>query len=146
MQKSSVNKVILVGHIGNKPEGRYTSSGVSTANFSLATNETWLDSENKRKDRTEWHNIIAWNKLAEFATEYLYKGQLIYIEGRLQTRTYNDKENIQRRITEIVSSVITPLEWKTSKEEGVSDEKNSKNKKDEDIDSRPGKSKEELPF
>ena len=146
MQKSSVNKVILVGHIGNKPEGRYTSSGVSTANFSLATNETWLDSENKRKDRTEWHNIIAWNKLAEFATEYLYKGQLIYIERRLQTRTYNDKENIQRRITEIVSSVITPLEWKTSKEEGVSDEKNSKNKKDEDIDSRPGKSKEELPF
>ena len=146
MQKSSVNKVILVGHIGNKPEGRYTSSGVSTANFSLATNETWLDSENKRKDRTEWHNIIAWNKLAQFATEYLYKGQLIYIEGRLQTRTYNDKENIQRRITEIVSSVITPLEWKTSKEEGVSDEKNSKNKKDEDIDSRPGKSKEELPF
>ena len=146
MQKSSVNKVILVGHIGNKPEGRYTSSGVSTANFSLATNETWLDSENKRKDRTEWHNIIAWNKLAEFATEYLYKGQLIYIEGRLQTRTYNDKENIQRRITEIVSSVITPLEWKTSKEEGISDEKNSKNKKDEDIDSRPGKSKEELPF
>ena len=146
MQKSSVNKVILVGHIGNKPEGRYTSSGVSTANFSLATNETWLDSENKRKDRTEWHNIIAWNKLAEFATEYLYKGQLIYIEGRLQTRTYNDKENIQRRITEIVSSVITPLEWKTSKEEGVSDEKSSKNKKDEDIDSRPGKSKEELPF
>ena len=146
MQKSRVNKVILVGHIGNKPEGRYTSSGVSTANFSLATNETWLDSENKRKDRTEWHNIIAWNKLAEFATEYLYKGQLIYIEGRLQTRTYNDKENIQRRITEIVSSVITPLEWKTSKEEGVSDEKSSKNKKDEDIDSRPGKSKEELPF
>ena len=113
MQKSSVNKVILVGHIGNKPEGRYTPSGTSTASFSLATNESWIDSENNKQEKTEWHNIIAWNKLADFATEYLQKGQLIYIEGRLQTRTYKDKEDIQRWITEIVSTVITPLEWKT---------------------------------
>ena len=116
MQKSSVNKVILVGHIGNKPEGRYTPSGISTASFSLATNETWVDSENKRQDHTEWHNIIAWNKLADFTTEYLHKGQLVYIEGKMQTRKYNDKENIQKKVTEIVSSIITPLEWKSSKE------------------------------
>ena len=114
MQKSSVNKVILVGHIGNKPEGRYTPSGTSTASFSLATNESWIDSENEKQERTEWHNIIAWNKLADFSTEYLQKGQLIFIEGRLQTRTYKDKEDIQRRITEIVSTAITPLEWKTT--------------------------------
>ena len=114
MQKTSVNKIILVGHIGNKPEGRYTPSGVSTANFSVATNETWLDSENKRQDRTEWHNIVAWNKLADFATEYLHKGQLIYIEGKLQSRTYNDKDGVQRKITEIVSTIITPLEWKSN--------------------------------
>ena len=114
MQKSSVNKVILVGHIGNKPEGRYTPSGTSTSSFSLATNESWIDSENEKQERTEWHNIIAWNKLADFSTEYLQKGQLIYIEGRLQTRTYKDKEDIQRRITEIVSTAITPLEWKTT--------------------------------
>ena len=114
MQKSSVNKVILVGHIGNKPEGRYTPSGISTASFSLATNESWIDSENEKQERTEWHNIVAWNKLADFATEYLQKGQLIYIEGRMQTRTYKDKEDIQRRITEIVSTAITPLEWKTT--------------------------------
>ena len=94
MQKSSVNKVILVGHIGNKPEGRYTPSGASTASFSLATNESWIDSENEKQERTEWHNIIAWNKLADFATEYLQKGQLIYIEGRLQTRIYKDKEDV----------------------------------------------------
>ena len=116
MQKSSVNKVILVGHIGNKPEGRYTPSGLSTASFSLATNETWVDSENKRQDHTEWHNIIAWNKLADFTTEYLHKGQLVYIEGKMQTRKYNDKENIQKKVTEIVSSIITPLEWKSNKE------------------------------
>ena len=131
MQKSSVNKVILVGHIGNKPEGRYPPSGPSPASFSLAPNESWIDSENEKQERTEWHNIVAWNKLADFATEYLQKGQLIYIEGRMQTRTYKDKEDIQRRITEIVSTAITPLEWKTTdkKENGsanIVDKKNTK--------------------
>jgi single-strand DNA-binding protein len=131
MQKSSVNKVILVGHIGNKPEGRYTPSGISTASFSLATNESWINSENEKQERTEWHNIVAWNRLADFSTEYLQKGQLIYIEGRIQARTYKDKEDIQRRVTEIVSTVITPLEWKTTdnKENGSAitvDKKNPK--------------------
>ena len=142
MQKSSVNKVILVGHIGNKPEGRYTPSGTSTASFSLATNESWIDSENEKQERTEWHNIIAWNKLADFATEYLQKGQLIYIEGRLQTRTYKDKEEIQRRITEVVSTAITPLEWKTidKKENGSA---NKENKKDTNIVET---TEEDLPF
>ena len=142
MQKSSVNKVILVGHIGNKPEGRYTPSGTSTASFSLATNESWIDSETKKQERTEWHNIIAWNKLADFATEYLQKGQLIYIEGRLQTRTYKDKDDIQRRITEIVSTIITPLEWKTNdkKESESSDQLDNKNT----ITTQPDE--EDLPF
>ena len=128
MQKSSVNKVILVGHIGNKPEGRYTPSGAPTSSFSLATNESWIDSENEKHERTEWHNIIAWNKLADFATEYLQKGQLIYIEGRLQTRIYKDKEDIQRRITEVVSTAITPLEWKTTdkKENGSANKTDTK--------------------
>ena len=134
MQKSSVNKVILVGHIGNKPEGRYTPSGASTASFSLATNESWIDSENEKQERTEWHNIIAWNKLADFVTEYLQKGQLIYIEGRMQTRTYKDKEDIQRRVTEIVSTAITPLEWKTTdkKENGSANTVDKKNPKVEE--------------
>ena len=114
MQKSSVNKVILVGHIGNKPEGRYTPSGTSTASFSLATNESWIDNDKEKKERTEWHNIVAWNKLADFVTEYLQKGQLIYIEGKLQTRTYKDKDDVQRWKTEVISNVITPLEWKTT--------------------------------
>ena len=143
MQKSSVNKVILVGHIGNKPEGRYTPSGTSTASFSLATNESWIDSENEKQERTEWHNIVAWNKLADFATEYLQKGQLIYIEGRMQTRTYKDKEDIQRRVTEIVSTAITPLEWKTTdkKENGSANTVDKKNPKvEEPVE------EEDLPF
>ena len=114
MQKSSVNKVILVGHIGNKPEGRYTPSGTSTASFSVATNEFWIDAEKAKQEKTEWHNIVAWNKLADFATEYLQKGQLVYIEGKLQTRSYMDKSDVQRRTTEIVCSTITPLEWKSA--------------------------------
>ena len=114
MQRNSINKVILVGHIGNKPEGRYTPSGTSTASFSLATNESWIDNEKEKQERTEWHNIVAWNKLADFATEYLQKGQLVYIEGKLQTRTYKDKDDIQHWKTEVISNVITPLEWKTT--------------------------------
>ena len=143
MQKSSVNKVILVGHIGNKPEGRYTPSGISTASFSLATNESWIDSENEKQERTEWHNIVAWNKLADFATEYLQKGQLIYIEGRMQTRTYKDKEDIQRRVTEIVSTAITPLEWKTTdkKENGSA---NTVDKKKPKVEEHA--EEEDLPF
>ena len=143
MQKSSVNKVILVGHIGNKPEGRYTPSGISTASFSLATNESWINAENEKQERTEWHNIVVWNKLADFATEYLQKGQLIYIEGRMQTRTYKDKEDIQRRVTEIVSTAITPLEWKTTdkKENGSANTIDKKNTKVEEPTEE-----EDLPF
>ena len=143
MQKSSVNKVILVGHIGNKPEGRYTPSGTSTASFSLATNESWIDSENEKQERTEWHNIVSWNKLADFATEYLQKGQLIYIEGRMQTRTYKDKEDTQRRVMEIVSTAITPLEWKTTdkKETGSTNTVDKKNPKVEEH-----AEEEDLPF
>ena len=140
MQKSSVNKVILVGHIGNKPEGRYPPSGASTASFSLATNESWIDSENEKQERTEWHNIIAWNKLADFATNYLQKGQLIYIEGKLQTRTYKDKDDIQHWKTEVVSNTITPLEWKTAEKE-----QNGLAKKEADKISEPAGG-EDLPF
>ena len=140
MQKSSVNKVILVGHIGNKPEGRYTPSGTSTASFSLATNESWIDNEKEKKERTEWHNIVAWNKLADFATEYLQKGQLIFIEGKLQTRTYKDKDDVQHWKTEIVANVITPLEWKT----GEKKENDSVKKNDEKVSEHKGE--EELPF
>ena len=140
MQKSSVNKVILVGHIGNKPEGRYTPSGTSTASFSLATNESWIDNEKEKQERTEWHNIVAWNKLADFATEYLQKGQLVYIEGKLQTRTYKDKDDVQHWKTEVISNVITPLEWKTTAKKENGSTKNTAEKVSEPA------GEEDLPF
>ena len=125
MQRNSINKVILVGHIGNKPEGRYTPSGTSTASFSLATNEAWIDSDKGKQQRTEWHNIVAWSKLADFATEYIQKGQLVYVEGRLQTRSWKDKEENPRKTTEIVCISITPLEWKSAKNMTVSEDNNA---------------------
>jgi single-strand DNA-binding protein len=144
MQRSSVNKVILVGNIGNKPEGRYTPSGTSTATFSVATNETWINNEQEKKDHTEWHNIVVWNKLADFSTEYLQKGQLIYVEGKLQTRTYKDKNDIQHWKTEVVASIITPLEWKESaKKENGSIEKEAESEKE---NGSIEKEAEELPF
>ena len=112
MHTKSVNKVILVGNIGNTPECRYTSSGSPVTSFSLATNETWLDSENKKINNTEWHNIITWNKLAEFSNEYLKKGQSIYLEGKIHTSSWNDKDGNKRNKIEIICSNIVPLDWK----------------------------------
>ena len=111
MQKNSINKVIIVGHLGARPEGRYTSSGKPITSFSIATNESWLQG-GEQINKTEWHNIVAWEKLADFAQEYLYKGQLVCVEGKLSSRSWKDKDNKNIKITEIVCSNITPLEWK----------------------------------
>ena len=84
----SVNKIILVGHLGAKPEGRYTPQGISIASFSIATNEIWYDNEKNKHEHTEWHNIVAYNKLADFSTQFLDKGHLIYLEGSIRTRKW----------------------------------------------------------
>ena len=115
MHKKSVNKVILIGNIGNAPESRYTPAGAPITSFSLATNETWVDSDKHKIDNTEWHNIVAWNKLAEFANTYLFKGQSIYLEGKIHTSIWEDKDGHKRNKTEIICSNIIPLEWKSDK-------------------------------
>jgi len=100
----SVNKVILVGRLGKDPETRYTTSGQAVCNFSLATDETYKDRAGERQKRTEWHRIVVWGKQAEIAQQYLHKGSLIYLEGRIQTRQWDDKEGQKRTSTEIVAS------------------------------------------
>ena len=113
MDKKSVNKVILIGNIGNHPECRYTPAGSPVTSFSLATNETWLNTENEKIENTEWHNIVVWNKLAEFAKEYLFKGQSVYVEGKIRTSQWEDEKSGQKRKKiDIVCSNIIPLEWK----------------------------------
>jgi len=134
MERTSLNKVIIVGRVGNKPEGRYTPSGTSTASFSVATNEVWGEGDN-RQEHTEWHNIVAWNRIADFVTQYVQKGQLVCIEGRLRTRSWTDKDENVRKVTEIICSSITPLIWKT---EGSTSDQASEDNADS--------AEEELPF
>ena len=106
----SVNKVILVGRLGRDPETRYTSGGQAVANFTLATDETFKDRAGERQKRTEWHRIVLWGKLAEIAQQYLKKGMLVYVEGRLQTRQWEDKRDGQKRTTtEIVGTAMRML-------------------------------------
>ncbi len=107
----SLNKVMLIGNLGKDPELRYTTSGVAVASFTLATNESWKDQEGNTQERTEWHNIVAWRKLAEICGEWLKKGRRVYIEGRIQTRSYDDKNTGQKRyITEIVADDMIMLD------------------------------------
>ncbi len=100
---ASVNKAILIGNLGKDPELRYTPAGVAVCTFSLATTEKWRDkNSNEMKESTTWHNIVLWRRQAEIAKEYLSKGSPVYVEGRIQTRSYDDKEGQKRWITEIV--------------------------------------------
>jgi len=112
ISKNSINRVILVGHVGQAPELKYTTTGHPVATFSLATNEVIIGAEKKNSERVEWHSLVAWNKLAEFIKEYVVKGQLLYIEGRIRSQTWVDKNNIRQRRVEIVCDTVTPLEWK----------------------------------
>ena len=106
----SVNKAILVGRLGRDPETRYTSGGQAVANFTLATDETYKDRSGERQKRTEWHRVVLWGKLAEIAQQYLKKGMLVYIEGRIQTRQWEDKRDGQKRqTTEIVGTTMRML-------------------------------------
>jgi single-strand DNA-binding protein len=103
---ASVNKVILIGNLGKDPEVRYTPSGAAVANFNIATNENWTNKEGKKEERTEWHRIVCWNKIAELCGEYLSKGRTVYVEGRLQTREWNDKEGNKKYTTEVVAQTV----------------------------------------
>jgi single-strand DNA-binding protein len=106
---AGLNKVILIGNLGRDPELRYTQSGQAVANFTLATNESWTNRSGEREERTEWHRIVAWAKLAEFCGEYLAKGKQIYVEGRLQTRDWEDKDGNKRYTTEIKADKLLML-------------------------------------
>lgn len=103
---AGVNKVILLGKLGRDPELRTTQSGQSVCNFSIATSEKWKDKGGESQERTEWHNIVAWAKLAEICAEYLQKGREVYVEGKLQTSKYTDKEGVERYKTEIVAQTV----------------------------------------
>ena len=106
---ASVNKVILVGNLGRDPETRYMTSGEAVTNIRLATTDTWKDKNGEKQERTEWHNIVFYGRQAEIAGEYLKKGRQIYVEGRLQTRKWQDKEGQDRYTTEIIADRMQML-------------------------------------
>ena len=140
MPGKSLNKVILIGNLGKDPELSYTASGVAVAKFSIATNERWKDQEGNAQERTEWHNIVAWRKLAEICGQYLKKGSKVYLEGKLQTRSWDDKSTgAKRYTTEIIADDLIMLDAKGSarSESGMSQPVPEES---------AGSEKEDLPF
>ena len=107
-----INKAILIGRLGKDPEVRYTPDGTMVTNFNLATDEQWKDKSGERMQKTEWHRVVTFGKLAEICGNYLVKGKLIFIEGRIQTRSWEDKEGVKRYTTEIVANDMKMLDSK----------------------------------
>ncbi len=137
---SGINKVILVGHLGKDPEVRNLEGGAKVANFSLATTESYTNKEGKRVDQTEWHNIAVWRGLADVAEKYLTKGKQVYLEGKIRSRSYDDKEGVKRYTTEIVADTFTML---GKKEEGSS---NGVAEKSETYSNNTSEAEGDLPF
>jgi single-strand DNA-binding protein len=117
-----VNKVILVGNLGADPEVRYSSTGTAVTNFRIATSEKWTNREGERETRTEWHRIVAFGKLGEICAEYLSKGKQIFVEGRLRSRSWEEKEGTKRWITEIVATNIVMLGTASEQVKGAAGE------------------------
>ena len=109
MASRSINKVMLIGNLGGEPELRHTASNVPVVNFTVATNESWLNKDGNREERTEWHRVVAWRRLAEICGEYLHKGSQVYIEGKIRTRNWEDQSGQKRFITEVVADEMVIL-------------------------------------
>ncbi|RZK35607.1 MAG: single-stranded DNA-binding protein [Pedobacter sp.] len=144
---SGINKVILVGHLGKDPEVRHLDGGVTVASFPLATSETY-NKDGKRVEQTEWHNIVLWRGLAEVASKYLQKGKLVYIEGKLRTRSFEDKEKVKKYVTEIVAENFTMLGRKSDFEQSpaVSVPQSTESKIQDEFTIGPSDENGDLPF
>jgi single-strand DNA-binding protein len=121
---TGVNKVILVGNLGKDPEIRHLEGGTAVTNFTLATSESYKDKSGQRVEQTEWHNIVVWRNLAEIAEKYLKKGSTIYLEGKLRTRSWEDKDKVKRYTTEIVADSFTILSKKENVASAIDDASN----------------------
>jgi single-strand DNA-binding protein len=139
----SVNKVILVGNVGKDPEVKYTPRGTALAKFSIATNERFKDKSGEWQNRTEWHNVLAWERLAEIAGEYVRKGSKIYIEGRLQTSSWEDHQSGEKKYrTEIVARNLVLL----GSHDGPEPERGDSNRERETVHAGSGEITDDIPF
>ena len=142
-----VNKVILVGNLGQKPEMRYTATQSAVANISIATTESWKDKESgEMRDKTEWHRVVYFGKLAEIVEKYLDKGSSVYIEGKLQTRKWQDKSGADRWTTEIVGNELTMLGSRAANSNNASMQSNESESPFPQDDSGPGLTDDDIPF
>ena len=141
-----VNKVILVGNLGQKPEMRYTATQTAVANLSIATTESWKDKESgENRDKTEWHRVVFFGSLAEIAEKYLDKGSSVYVEGKIQTRKWQDKDGNDRYTTEVLGNQLTMLGSRSSSDSSNQTD-NSSNIPFPDDDSGEGLSDDDIPF
>ena len=144
---SGINKVILVGHLGKDPEVRHLEGNVTVASFPLATSETY-NKDGRKIEQTEWHNIVMWRGLADVAAKYLQKGKLVYIEGKLRTRSFEDKEGHKKYTTEIIAENFTMLGRKSDFDNGhVENNAQSQVEEDQPMNyNRPANAEDDLPF
>lgn len=141
-----VNKVILVGNLGQKPEMRYTATQTAVANLSIATTESWKDKESgENRDKTEWHRVVFFGSLAEIAEKYLDKGSSVYVEGKIQTRKWQDKDGNDRYTTEVLGNQLTMLGSRSSSDSSNQTD-NPSNTPFPDDDSGEGLSDDDIPF
>ncbi|KOF04528.1 single-strand binding protein [Roseivirga ehrenbergii] len=144
---AGVNKVILVGNLGKDPEVRHLESGRAVANFSLATSESYKNKQGERVTTTEWHNIVLWSPLAEIAEKFLKKGNQVYIEGKLTTRSWDDQDGNKRYTTEVVGNNLTMLGTKSDNEGGGGSSSYSpSSEKSSEVSSIPEDDSDDLPF
>ena len=134
---ASVNKVILIGNLGKDPETRYMSNGDAVTNITLATTDTWKDKNGEKQEKTEWHRVTFYRKLAEIAGEYLKKGRPVYIEGRLETRKWTDKNGVERYTTDIIANDMKML----GNRSGSGSFESPDHEEDNSVSSRPSSSK-----
>ncbi len=141
---SGINKVILIGRLGADPEVKTVGSGQQVARLSVATSENWTDKEGQKQERTEWHRIVVWGKLAELCGRYLAKGRQVYVEGRLQTRSWEDQQGAKKYTTEIVANTVQFL---SSGQPGQGASQSSDNYSNQEFGPEPSfDSSEEIPF
>lgn len=141
---AGVNKVILVGNLGKDPEVRHLENGRAVANFSLATSETYKNKQGERVTNTEWHNIVLWSPIAEIAEKFLKKGNQVYIEGKLTSRSWDDQDGNKRYTTEVVGNNLTLLGTKSDGESGGSS--NMSQSSESEVTSIPQDDSDDLPF
>ena len=141
-----VNKVILIGNLGRDPEIRYTTGGQAVANFTVATTESYKTKSGERQEATEWHRVVAWGRLAEICGEYLNKGKMVYIEGTLRTRSWEDKEGKTRWTTEIMAREMQMLSSAGGRQEREGGGRDDRMPDDFDIDEDSFGSDDDIPF